>query len=367
MKNLCTKPLRLIENRVWRIYTGGRMMGRWRGRAEQDGHRPEDWVASLVTANNATHPGPADEGLSWIDGQALGLTESIRLRDLAEKFPHEMLGDAHARRFGSQTALLVKVLDAATRLAIQAHPTPEDAQKFFGSPFGKTEAWVVLGTRSQQEPACVRLGFRENMTRAQWRELFDRQDIAGMLEGMHRVEAHPGDVFLLEGGVPHAIGEGCFLIEIQEPTDYTFRVERTSPLGLPLRDEDCHQGAGFDAMFEMFRYDFLTLEETLARWKKQPRPLIRQSGGGVDILLDERDTPCFTLWRMEVRGCFTPPVDRRFQIAVVVEGEGEMEGGGETVPLRQGDCLFLPAALGETLWRSPRMTVLLCLPPESPV
>ena len=365
MKKLCTRPLRLLENRVWRIYTGGSMMGQWRGRREADDHWPEDWIGSVVTANNVTRPGVEDEGLSRVDGKALGFEQDVLLRDLVEQFPEKMLGRRHVQRFGRQTALLVKALDAANRLAIQAHPTREDAMRYFGCPFGKTEAWYVLAVRPQMErPATVHLGFRDNMTQEKWRGLFESQDVQGMLDALHQVEVHPGDVFLLEGGVPHAIGEGCFLIEIQEPTDYTFRVERTSPLGLSLREEDCHQGAGFENMFAMFRYDFLTLEQTLARWKKQPGTLFAAEAGELDALLDASDTSCFALWRMQVHGSFTPPADDRFRIAVIIEGEGELETDGDVLSLRQGDSLFLPAALSETVWRAKNMTVLLCLPPE---
>lgn len=366
MKPLYERPLPLLENRVWRMYTGGRVMGAWRGREEADGHFPEDWIGSVITSNNATRPGAEDEGLSRIDGKALGLAQDVLLKELIERHPAEMLGKAHVQRFGAQTALLVKALDASTRLAIQAHPTREDALRHFGCPFGKTEAWYVLAVRDQAKPASVRLGFREGMTRERWRELFDGQDVPGMVGALHEVQVHPGDVLLLEGGVPHAIGEGCFLMEIQEPTDYTFRVERVSPLGLPLRDEDCHQGAGFENMFDMFRYDFLTQEETLKRWQKQPRPLLETEGGTIETLLDAADTPCFALWRMRLNGSLTPPCDGRFRIAVVTGGEGTLEAGGDVLGLHQGDSLFLPAALEKTRWHSEGgMEVLLCLPPET--
>ncbi len=66
-----------------------------------------------------------------------------------------------------------------------------------------------------------------------------------MLDSLHKVPLTEGEVLLIEGGVPHAIGSGCFLIEIQEPTDYTLRVERTTVRGETLPDTACHQGAGF--------------------------------------------------------------------------------------------------------------------------
>ena len=42
-----------------------------------------------------------------------------------------------------------------------------------------------------------------------------------MLGLMNCLEVKPGETYLVKGGVPHAIGAGCTLIEIQEPTDYT--------------------------------------------------------------------------------------------------------------------------------------------------
>ena len=44
-----------------------------------------------------------------------------------------------------------------------------------------------------------------------------------MLDCLHKFEVNKGDTFLIEGGIPHAIGAGCFLVEVQEPTDYTIR------------------------------------------------------------------------------------------------------------------------------------------------
>ena len=76
-----------------------------------------------------------------------------------------------------------------------------------------------------------------------------------MLEWMHCIEVHKGDTVLIQGGVPHAIGAGCFLAEIQEPTDYTVRTERITPSGLKVADTMCHQGLGFQKMFDCFHYE----------------------------------------------------------------------------------------------------------------
>ena len=122
------KALRLPENCIWRIYTGGKLKGMWQGVEREDNHYPEDWVGSVITCNNASRPDEAGTGLSRVEGGAL-------LRDLIAADPVGMLGEGHVARFGTDTALLVKVLDASTRLAIQAHPTRPDAQKYFLTSF----------------------------------------------------------------------------------------------------------------------------------------------------------------------------------------------------------------------------------------
>ncbi|MCQ6274975.1 hypothetical protein JMM81_08375 [Bacillus sp. V3B] len=100
--------------------------------------------------------------------------------------------------------------------------------------------------------------------------MFHEQNIQGMLERMHKFYVKPADTFLLEGGIPHAIGEGCFLVEIQKTTDYTIRIERISPSGLEIDDFMCHQGLVFEKMFDCFNYEGFTKEETAHKWHVSP-------------------------------------------------------------------------------------------------
>lgn len=338
-------PIRLESTRVWRAYTGGALLGAWKDAPESDGHFPEDWVGSVITARNGDRP---EEGLSrTVDGALL--------RDLIVADPAGMLGEAHAVQHGADPALLVKTLDAACRLAIQVHPTREDAQRYFGSPYGKTEAWYVLATR--EGGGRVYLGFREGVTREKWRALFDAQDVPGMLDCLHHIDVRAGDVFLVSGGVPHAIDAGCLIAEVQEPTDLTLRTERISLLGHPYTDADMHQGAGFEGLFDIFRYDGADESAILARWRKAPRTVAEGAGGRLDALIDSCDTPCFALHRLTVTGNFAEPQQTRYRIAIVAAGEGALNG----MPLRQGDYLFLPAAMDAPVW-SGDMTVLLCIP-----
>ena len=46
-----------------------------------------------------------------------------------------------------------------------------------------------------------------------------------------------GDVVFVDGGVPHAIGGGSLILELQEPTDLMVCGEKVTPSGRILADE----------------------------------------------------------------------------------------------------------------------------------
>lgn len=81
----------------------------------------------------------------------------------------------------------------------------------------RTEAWYIIdGREIDGEPPYILFGFKSGITREKWEKMFREQDIQGMIDSMHKFNINPGQVFLIETGIPHAIGSGCFLIEIQE-------------------------------------------------------------------------------------------------------------------------------------------------------
>lgn len=107
------------------------------------------------------------------------------------------------------------------------HPTPDFSRKHFGTDYGKTECWHILKTDTDAD-AAVYIGFREGITREKWAELFQKQDIDGMQNSLHRFPICTGDTIIVRAGTPHAIGAGIFLMEIQEPTDYIMRVGKNA-------------------------------------------------------------------------------------------------------------------------------------------
>ena len=239
-------PLKMQSNRVYRIYLGGKLLDEFCG-AEQgeDSYFPEDWLASLVQANNLPRPGkPEKEGLSRTQ-------EGEYLCDVLARDPKGYFGAQHLAKYGQNLGILVKFLDSAERLPIQVHPDKQKAMEYFRSQFGKTEAWYILGGREIDgvEPYIL-LGFKPGVTQQMWQAYFDAQDIEAMANCLHRVPVKPGEMYMVEGGTPHAIGSGVLLLEIQEPTDYTMRVEKITVAGDALTPHQIHYGVGEEKLFD---------------------------------------------------------------------------------------------------------------------
>jgi mannose-6-phosphate isomerase len=341
INNLSLKPLKLLSNRVRRSYTGGMLIEQWQGALNpEDNDKPEEWIASVVEARNKTFI--EDEGLSRV---LINEEDTAKLIDLITENSEAFLGEKHIEKYGINTAVLTKVLDSAVRLSIQVHPTKKYAKEVFKSDYGKTEAWYILGGREiNGEPPYVLIGFKPGVTKAEWKKYFEDQDIENMIASLHKFHVNPGDVFLIEGGLPHAIGAGCFLIEIQEPTDYTMRVERTTFDGNQLPDFLCHQGVGFEKMLDCFEYKGLTREETFNKYFKASKKSTQDTNTVIGLITD-KDTACFTMKKLHIETSLSIN-DSFFKTFIVLQGNGELLYNGKSAKTTQSDAWFLPASLG---------------------
>ena len=295
---------KLEPNRVRRTYLGGGRIDAFEGGAPAPDAlpRPEDRMASTVTAFN---------GAVEIEGEGLG-----RLAD--GRLVREAVGDL---------PILVKLLDSDERLVIQAHPTVPFAKARMNSSVGKTECWYFLpGTAPD---ACVYLGFRPGVTREKWKRAFERQE--GLLEMLHRVPVKAGDFVFVDGGVPHAIGAGCFMIELQEPSDLMVVAERVTPSGRHIPDGKIFCGLGFEDMLDVYDYTGRTIEELSARYVRRG---VTGAGAAVRILGPEL-TDKFEMWRLSDGA--TLALDGAGAVTVVTDGEGTFNG----VVVRKGDRLVV--------------------------
>ena len=339
MKKLVYEPIKLKGERVWRTYIGGREIGHLHGDMDAtDGHFPEEWMFSVTHARNAGRE-EMEEGISRLDGD-----RSLSLKKLIEAYPHEMLGREHVKRWGTSTGVLIKIIDSLERLTIQVHPDKEKAEKLFHSPFGKTECWHILGTRDDiGENPCIYLGFKEGIRKEHWIRCFEDQDTDEMLRLLNRIDVNSGETYLVKGGVPHAIGSGCLIVEIQEPTDYTVRVERVTPSGFNIADSMCHQGLGFQTMFECFDYVGMSLQAGREAYCKKPEEK-KWEFGRRRKLIGYGDTPCFQIEQLEVGSSCQFKGDGLFSCLYVLSGQGILKSKTQEYTLKRNDQFFIPAA-----------------------
>jgi mannose-6-phosphate isomerase len=353
-------PLKQIPNRVWRTYTGGALIDRWKGVPdENDGNLPEEWIMSTISARGKNRPD--DEGLSKVT-TPLG---EVTLNELIASNQELFLGEKIAKKYGT-TGVLIKMLDSKERLTIQVHPDKEYARTMLNSAFGKTESWYILGGREiNGEKSAIYLGFKEGITIEKWTELFESQNIEGMLNCLHRFEIQPGDAFMIYGGIPHAIGSGCFLLEVQEPTDYTMRVEKITPGGLTISDELIHQGVGVENMLKCFHYEGCSAKEATKKWKITPKTIAASENYSFKTIFNESHTDCFGLNELDLDGEFELNGNGTFYVAVIYFGHGTITCGGIDYSYSQGDEIFFPAAIVNALWKSTTASkILLCYPPK---
>ncbi len=334
------KPLKQLPTRVWRTYRGGKLLEAFLGYENPvDGDYPEDWISSFTEAKNPKYV--EKEGVSRIE----------------EGYLTEYTDESDFGVGRSEPELLTKLLDSGERLGVQVHPTDAFAKLHFGTPFGKTECWHILSKRS--EDACVYLGFKPDVTKEKWKSLFEAQDIPGMLDCLHKFTPEVGDTILVRGGMPHAIGAGLFLLEIQQPCDYTMRTETTTAYGTKLTPMQIHYGLGVEKMLDCFAYNGLSFEETKASCFLK-HPAAETKAYTLMPLVTYEDTPFFALEKVDAwEYSFTPDT---FLSVVVTAGEGTIACGAGEIEAKKGDKFFVPYGAGTITLKN--ISALLCYPPK---
>jgi mannose-6-phosphate isomerase len=321
------RPQVLPPNQFHRFYGGGARIDALRGAPAGDDGRPEDWIGST-----ATSWGEESEGLSR-------LADGTVLRDAIEADPEGYLGPDHVERWGSDPALLVKLLDAGQRLPVHFHPGRRFAREHLGLSFGKTEAWIIL----EAEPdAAVHVGPREPLDPATVRGWVDSQDAEEMLGALQRLPVTAGDVVLVPAGTLHAIGSGILLLELQEPTDLSVLVE-WRPFGVHSGAE--HLDLGWDT--------------ALGAMDREPADLNALTAAGGNGLLPAAADPYFRAERVRGGG----ELAASFAVLLVLGGEGALHTKpGDELELRRGTTALVPFGADATTMTGD-VEAIRCLPP----
>ena len=163
----------------------------------------ESWEISGVTNHETV-----------VDG---GPYQGKKLNELMEELKERLVGKDNYKRFGNEFPLLIKFIDAAQPLSIQVHPNDEVAHKL-GEKHGKTEMWYMM---KSDPDASLLIGLKQKITPEQYKAMVENDTIVDVIDHYNVKE---GDCFFLPAGRIHSIGKGCFLAEIQQTSDVTYRI-----------------------------------------------------------------------------------------------------------------------------------------------
>ena len=259
----------------------------------------EAWVLSC-------HP----DGPSVVEN---GPDAGLALPEYIEKHGREVLGK-HCARF-EDFPILTKFIDAKGDLSIQVHPDNAYALEHEGQ-YGKTEMWYVLDC----EPgAFLYYGFDHEISK----EEFERRIQDNTLtEVLNAAPVHKGDVFFIPSGTLHAICKGIVIAEIQQNSNVTYRVYDYGRVGADGKPRALH------------------VPQALAVTQCVPP----RKDWNFDGHLVKCEYFTADVVNGEGKGVCGP---ESFTSFLVTEGSGALTCGGETLEIKKGDSLFLPANSGE--------------------
>jgi mannose-6-phosphate isomerase len=258
---------------------------------------------------------------------ALGPDKGKSLNQLVREQKEKLVGQENYERFGDEFPLLIKFIDAHQDLSIQVHPTDEIAQRK-GKPHGKTEMWYVMDSAPG---AKLFTGLKKQITPEQYEQMVEDGTIC---DALAQYEVKEGDVFFLPAGRIHAIGSGCFLAEIQQTSDVTYRI-----YDYKRRDKDgnyrqLHTKEAAECINFNVENDYRT-------------NYVERQNQGVTLV----QCPYFSTAVYDLDEPMTLDYSEldSFVVLIVVKGEGKItDNEGNKVSVKAGDTLLVPATT-ETL------------------
>ena len=308
---MISQPLRfrpILKTLVW----GGDKIAAFKGIQSDSSHIGESWELSAIKGSETV----------VVEGEYAGLD----IPKLSALFGEDFLGKHVVEKYGCEFPLLVKFIDAASDLSVQVHPDDALASQRYGKR-GKSELWYVL---EAAEGARLLSGLSKEFSKERYDQIAGGPEIMDYL-CQHTVSE--GDVFFLPAGRIHSIGKGCFVLEIQQSSDITYRIYDYGRPGLDGRPRELHTAEARDAidyrLYPDYKLDY-------QRTENQENVLV--------------SCPHFTSSFFKLTRTVTKSVCEldSFVIAFCAEGEGSVNG----LAVRAGESLLVPAC-AERLVMSP--------------
>lgn len=206
----------IYKNVLW----GGERIAQIKGEASKSTHLGESWELSDLGEDSSV----------IANGKLAGKT----LNELLVLYGHRLLQGGSS--IPDEFPLLVKLIDAHHALSIQVHPEnkPQSAsttnQPTMPKPAGKNELWYIVAANPQ---SWVAIGVDPSLSIGELETIMGSSAITRKLRYF---SVQSGDAFYIPAGTVHAIGAGCLVAEIQQPSRTTYRLydyDRTDPTGQP--------------------------------------------------------------------------------------------------------------------------------------
>lgn len=295
----------ILKSMIW----GGEKLRQYKAIDTDQKNIGESWELSGVPGNESVVS----------NGEFAGRT----ITELIKEYGPDLLGRKVYETYGENFPLLIKFIDARDDLSIQVHPDDAMAQAVHGQPFGKTEMWYMVDA---DKDAHLMSGLSTEITPEEYVSRVENNTITDVLCDF---KVQPGDVFFLPAGRIHSIGKGCFIAEIQQTSDLTYRIYDFGRLGLDGKPRELHTELAKDAIDYSVSEDYRTSYESVMN---------------VDTPLVECEY--FKTHLLDLTEPMSVKVNSKdsFMVLICLEGKGELQDPeGNVIALKQGETVLIPA------------------------
>ena len=313
----------IFKTVVW----GGEKIAPFKGVQTDQHNIGESWELSGVKGNESV----------VANGPLAGHT----ITELACEYKEVLLGKKVYEATGTEFPLLIKFIDARDDLSVQVHPDDTLAGARHNGSKGKTEMWYVV---QADEGAHLMAGLSRQTTPQEYESKVNDNTVTEILKDY---KVREGDTFFIPAGRVHSIGKGCFIAEIQQTSDITYRIYDFGRLGLDGKPRELHTELAKDAI------DYTVLDDYRTHY-----PQVTDSENTL-VSCKYFTTSLFDLSQSVTKDIAS--LDS-FLIAICIDGQGTIsDGHGNTIQIRKGETILLPAdSLSATFTPDGSMKLLAC-------
>lgn len=293
------------------IWGGTRLPREWNKTAPNGGTVGESWELTVRQKEMCTVQ----------NGAFAGKTVGELLRD----YPNELMGKSTFTN--GEFPLLIKFIDAADKLSVQVHPNDAYAARVENDR-GKTEVWYIVDADEDAEIIC---GLADGVGNTAFCDALQKGSFMSILKTQ---KVHKGETYFIPAGLPHAIGKGILIAEIQQNCDLTYRVYDYDRRGADGSLRELHIDKACDVIRPF------TNEEIDAVRYSRGIPTSRE------VVLC--DCEYFRVEKLNLcQNAHTLLQNDYLRHLLIIEGNGTIEHNGVLYPFQKGDSILLPADIDD--------------------